>query len=251
MKRSVVVLTLFSLCAQLRVGYASAGECATPSGASPALSEKAAADRLRYVRDSLRETAQLEKRYALGWSLTYVGLAGATWFLYPFADDKPGKIRESSYNSATSTLGAITSMIQPLLTIRDHKRLEALLAHPSQSDSECAVLAQAEKLLAHAAENERSARSFSSQLLTLGSNLAIGLVLAYALKRGEAAAEDTTIGVIISEIQILTRPTRAMRSLEHYQHGDLTQVHDFFGISMAPLMPTGSGSYGMALSGTF
>src|SRR5689334_5142617 len=94
-----------------------AGECAAPLGASAQLGELGVDARMRFLRQSLKDTARSERRYIIGWSLVYAGFIGGTWVLYPAASDKPGKIIESSWSNAISILGAAQMTIAPLLVI--------------------------------------------------------------------------------------------------------------------------------------
>lgn len=55
---------------------ASAGECEIPVAAAPALAAQTPDARLRFISQTLLQTARSERRYAVGWSLVYTGLAG-------------------------------------------------------------------------------------------------------------------------------------------------------------------------------
>jgi hypothetical protein len=226
-----------------------AAECAGPTAAVSALPSET---RLSFLRASLHDTARLERRFALGWSLTYAGLAAGTWFLLPFADDFEGQRRASAWNSATSVAAGLLILIDPLLVIRDHRRLEALLAaDPSAS---CATLAAAEKLLGHAAGSEQSARGPRAHILGALTTVGLGLVLGYALQRPESAAINTTIGVFLSEIMIASRPTVAMTRLQRYRSGDLsvsTAAPPAGGLSLGVVPLRLDSGYGAALSGAF
>ncbi len=226
-----------------------AAECAGPTAAVSALPSAA---RLAFLRASLHDTARLERRFALGWGLTYAGLAAGTWALLPFSDDFYGQRKASAWNSATSVAAGLLVLIDPLLVIRDHRRLEALLAaDPSPG---CATLAAAERLLVHAAGSEEGARGPRAHILGALTTVGLGLVLGYALQRPESAAINTTIGVFLSEIMIASRPMVALTRLQRYRSGDLsvsTPAPAAGGLSLglAPLRL--DSGYGAALSGAF
>src|SRR4051794_20401404 len=78
---------------------AHAEQCAAPALAAPALGEQDVELRLQFIRQSLRDAAQKERRFAVGWSITYVGLAGASWVLVPLSQDKRQNI-DAAWNSA-------------------------------------------------------------------------------------------------------------------------------------------------------
>ena len=225
-----------------------AAECAGPTAAVSALP---VAERLAFLRASLQDTARLERRFALGWGLTYAGLAGGTWLLLPFADDFEGQRRASAWNSATSVAAGLLVLIDPLRVIRDHRRLEALLAaDPSPG---CATLAAAEQLLVHAAGSEEGARGPRAHILGALTTVGLGLVRGYALQRPESAAINTTIGVFLSEIMIASRPLVAVTRLQRYRSGDLgtatTPPAAGLALGIVPLRL--DSGYGAALSGTF
>ena len=179
-----------------------------------------------------------------------VGIWG-TWLLLPFADDFEGQRRASAWNSATSVAAGLLVLIDPLRVIRDHRRLEALLAaDPSPG---CATLAAAEQLLVHAAGSEEGARGPRAHILGALTTVGLGLVLGYALQRPESAAINTTIGVFLSEIMIASRPLVAVTRLQRYRSGDLgtatTPPAAGLALGLVPLRL--DSGYGAALSGTF
>ena len=233
-----------------------AGECTSPGGAAAALGEQSVEARLQFIQKSLRDTARLERRYAIGWGLAYVGMAAGTWFLYPFTDDKHGQMISSSWNSATSVAGGINVIIDPLRVIHDQHKLEALLTqsqYQSQSaEKRCAVVAQAEKLFNHVADNQRGAHSPKAHILSFLSTVGLGLILGYGLGRADSAAINTSIGVALGEIMIATRPTIAVRSMEIYRTGELDAPLPKPSLLSWSLVPTStSTSYGLAWAGTF
>src|SRR5207244_2396735 len=75
----------------------------------------------------------------------------------------------------------------------------------------CSLLLQAERLLEHAARSEAGARSPLAHVSSLAFNLALGLTLGYGLNRRDGAARNTTLGIIIGELMIHSRPTHAIR----------------------------------------
>lgn len=231
-------------------GAARAGECAAPAGASAELAERTAEERLRFLQKSLRDTSRSERRFLIGWSLVYAGFIGGTWVLYPFTEDKRGKIIESSWSNAISLLGHAQMTLQPLLVMRDQRRIEALAAQPLTAENRCATLARAEKLLVHAAESERSARTPFAHISGFVINIGLGVILGYGLKRPQAAAMNTTIGVAVSELMIATRPKTAMQRLDRYRAGDLRATPLDPNLLLPMVAPT-EGGLSLSLAGQF
>jgi hypothetical protein len=228
-----------------------AQECAAPASAGPELTKLAGAERLRFIRKTLQDTARAEKRFALGWSLTYTGLAAGAWVFLPLSPSDQGQLIESAWNSGTAGFAALYVLFDPLLTAHDSRRLERLLAGADASGNPCQVLAEAEALLAHAADKETSARGALAHIGNFAFNVGLGLILGYGLHRPAGAAMNTTIGVTLGELMILTRPQLASQSLARYRKGELTAPPSGAAVSWS-VTPIASGAhYGLALAGSF
>lgn len=232
------------------IASAHALECTLPASAKPTLSAHSPEARLDFIHQALRAAARSERRYAIGWSLTYTGLAAGTWLFVPLSND-PRQWMESAFNSGTSTFAALTALIGPVGVIRDQQRLERLLEQTESGADRCATLAHAERLLRHAADNQHSARSAFAHISSFAFNIGLGLVLGYGLERPRSAALNTTIGIALGELMIATRPRQALRSQERYLAGDLRTESEHLAaqLSIAPLS-VGTG-YGVALLGSF
>jgi hypothetical protein len=205
------------------------------------------AARLRFLRQSLQATAQAERRFALAWSLSYVGMAAGTWVTLPFSSDPQGQRTESAFNSATSLAAALLVLIGPVPIIRAQQRLEAQLAH---GPADCAVLVTAEQTLVRAAASQSGARGARAHILSFFSSVGLGLILGYGLQRPQSAAINTTLGIILGELMIATTPTGAIHSLAHYRSGDLGSAAPptlHLGGAPAPL----ANGYGLAVGGAW
>lgn len=228
-----------------------AGECAVPIGAGAALAERDTEARLRFLRESLAETARKERRYLLGTSLTYAGFAGGAWVLVPLSDD-PNKRIDAIWSSATSIAGGLQNLIEPLLVIRDHRWTEELVARAAAVEGEprCGFLREAERRLEHAAKSEASARGPRARIGGAVINIALGLVLAYGLKRPNSAAQNTTIGLLVTQVMIAVRPTEAIRRLERYKAGELSGSEPSR-VALSPLFTPTSEGLSVGLAGSF
>lgn len=248
-RKSLLLLTALLGCL-LRAAPAHAAPCAVPAGSAPALAAHDGGARLRFVRESMAHTAVMERRFMLGWGLTYGALAVGSPLALVLDDSREARV-EAAWSSATSAFAALTAIIQPLLVMRDHWRLERLLTAPRRTGDGCAVLAEAERLLAHAARSEASARSPLAHVGSLIFNLGLGLALGYGLDRPATAARNTAIGIALGELMIFSRPTQAVRSLESYRRGDLTRPRQGGAFSFDIGVTAGAGMYGATLMGTF
>lgn len=229
-----------------------AGECGVPVGAGAALAERDTEARLRFLRESLAETARKERRYLLGTSLAYAGFAGGSWVLVPLSDD-PGKRVDAIWSSSTSIAGGLQNLIEPLLVMRDHRQAEELVARAAAVSGEprCRLLREAELRLEHAAKSETSAKGPFARIGGALINVGLGLVLAYGLKRPASAAQNTTIGLLVTQVMIEARPTEAIRRLERYRAGDLGGGSQPSRVVLSPLFAPTNDGLSVGLAGSF
>lgn len=248
-RRAVIALCWVAAQLWAQSARAEGAACALPPGASAALGERDPASRLRFIRQSLRDTVRQETFYLGGWSLIYGGIAAGTWIFVPLSDDVPGQMKESAWNSATAVGAAVLMMIEPLRVRSDQQQLERLLAKSAQPES-CAVLKEAERLFAHVAESEINSRGALMHLGNFAVNVGLGLVLGYGLKRPDSAGMNTMIGTVLGELMIVTRPTLAARRIASYRSGELSvasQKEPLFNLVPAPI----PGGVTLALTGAF
>jgi hypothetical protein len=250
----------------LSAGGARAGECGVPIGAGAALAEQGTEARLRFLRESLRETARKERRFLIGWSITYAGFAGGSWVLVPISSD-PNKRIDAIWSSSTAIAGALQNLIEPLRVMRHHRRTEELVSalgglggsaglggpgDAAESARRCQTLGEVERRLELAAKSETSARGPFAHIGGAVINVALGLVLAYGLKRPDTAASNTTIGLIVTELIIATRPTEAVRRLERYRAGDLDlRAPAPSTVELSPLIAPRSDGLSVGVAGLF
>ena len=121
----------------------------------------------------------------------------------------------------------------------------------ASTESRCKLLFEAERLLAHAAKSEEGARSVTAHLFNIGTSLALGLIMAYALQRPSAAPINMTMGLFIGEMGINTRPTHASRSLERYRQGVLTAAPPPGFLNIFPSVSASATETRVGLVGTF
>ena len=199
---------------------ASARECPAPKGSSPELASVLAEDRIRFLARTLTDTARRERDYAIGWSLTYAGLSAASWVMLPLSSsDDPGQLVETAWNSGTSAFAALYVLYAPLSAVRAVHKLNQRLA--SANDDVCAQLAEAERVFFKVADNQKGGRDALAHIGNVAFNVGLGLVLGYALHRPNGAAISTSIGVVMGELMIATRPSGALSTLADYQKGRL------------------------------
>lgn len=173
--------------------------------------------RLTFIQTHLHEDARRARVWTGAWGAGYGALALVQLAATPAlsAEQQP-----DLYVGAISSAGALAAMLLvPLDVIEDSHTLDAMaLAHPSEVD--CDVLAEAERLLVHSAENEQAGHS----LLLHGANIVYNalslLVLGLVFDRWASGALNALVGIALGEAQILTQPTGAEETLRRYRSGE-------------------------------
>ncbi len=229
---------------------AAALECPVPAGASPTLAGVDAESRLQFVKRTLAQTAQSERRYALGWSLTYTALSAGAWLMVPLgSSNDPGQLWESAWNSGTSAFAALFVLYAPLVAARDAGKMKQIL---SVSDLDgCARLAESERILKRVADSQQSARKPLAHISSVAFNVGLGLILGYALHRPKGAAMATSIGVVMGELMIATRPTEALRGLASYREGSMIVPSPSLATPLALIPTVANQSYSLLIGGAF
>ena len=91
------------------------------------------------------------------------------------------------------------------------------------SEHDCALLAEAEALVAKDAVNERDNVAWYNHLLNVAFNAGIGLVLGLGYGHWLSALLNFLAGVAIGEGTIFTSPTKLADAWDRYLLGDLTR----------------------------
>jgi hypothetical protein len=123
--------------------------------------------------------------------------------------------------AASSAVGELTTFVLPLSVMSDVPALEARLAQPRDTRSECARLADAEQVLIEAAASEAGGQRWYIHGANVAFNVGVGLVLGLGFDLWPAAALNGIGGAAVGELQILTQPTDAVDALERYRAGQL------------------------------
>ena len=234
------------LLALLAAPPAGATGCPEPTGASPSLRRVEAEARLSFIQERLRHDAARAHVWTGAWTGGYalmsVGQLAVTPFLSP-AD------RVDFYVGAASTVGAAAAVLAvPLDVMTDSPALDARIGSKAGPDT-CAVLAEAERLLAKDAANEADSAGWMMQAANLSYNLAIGLVLGLVFKHWESGAINAGAGWLIGEAMILTQPTHLVDDLRRYREGQLEPERTPVSFQIGPSL--GSRGFGLSLTLSF
>lgn len=214
---SVAALRLLLLVCCLVPGLVRAQpRCPVPAGASASVGEWEPGARLAFIQSHLRVDAHRARLWTGGWASGYGVLTLGQLALAPLFS--PGD-QVDLYVGAASTAGGMVALLAvPLDVMADAPALDALVAgHPGPVD--CAVLAEAERLLVHSADSEAQGRSWVMHGANVLYNVATGLVLGLFFGRWSSAVFTAVTGTLLGEVTILTQPTGAEDALRLYREG--------------------------------
>lgn len=211
--------------------------CPVPAGASASVGELDPSRRLAFIQSHLHEDARAARIWTGAWGAGYSVLTLGQLALTPAVSAGDQK---DLYVGAISSVGGVALLLAvPLTVMEDSPTLDALAARqPGQVD--CAVLAEAERLLIQSARSEEEGRNWVMQGLNVVYNVATGLVLGLFFDRWPSAAITAASGWLIGEVMILTQPTGAQDALRLYRAGmpttptGLAALDWHVGVTLAP-----------------
>ncbi|MBI3199936.1 MAG: hypothetical protein HYZ29_00250 [Myxococcales bacterium] len=182
---------------------------------SPALAteEGRVGERYRFI---LAELEQGEGNAALWWNGWTFGFAAATvgqTVLALAVDDRGWRI-DNAVGAATSGLGAIGTALEPRTPITAAADLRAMDA--STPAARALRLRRAEQLLRDAAQEELDGRSWFPHVAGAATTLAASAVLWYGYDRYSSGWLNLLGGTLVTELQIASRPTAAVRAYRAY-----------------------------------
>lgn len=230
--RLLLLLCILSPClasAQLR--------CPVPAGASAAVGELEPSRRLAFIQSHLREDARRARIWTGVWGASYSVLTVGQLALAPLFSPAD---QSDFYVGAVSSAGGVAALLAvPLTVMEDSPTLDALAARQPES-VDCAVLAEAERLLVRSAQSEEEGRDLLMQGANVVYNVLTGLVLGLFFDRWPSAALTAATGWLLGEVMILTQPTGAQDALRAYREGTIPSGEGraaldwHLGVAMAP-----------------
>jgi hypothetical protein len=227
-----------------------ADTCPVPAGGSAKLAATDARERI----DFLHRTADDQARYARTWKWAWFGIGWATFTTsaaqvvgWAAGDDKTreANIVDNLIVSGFSLVTPLASLIFALRVEKDAPAMGELLRQTGGgSAGTCLVLARIEELFEKdAAEEAFNTGLFSQVTALLGLAGMFGIMAIEAAVASDPDVRDahwinagtnTGAGLILTEAQILTSPTGAVRAYKRYLKGDLPRPKVAF--SVAPML---------------
>ncbi len=195
-----------------------AAQCPIPRGASPSLAERSTEERMRFILERTQHAEEVTRTWTTVFSLSYLGLVAAQMGLIVIVDD-PGARIDFAIGAVGSMIGVASLAIFRAPVLVDRASIEELA--PRAMSGDCAALAEAEAFLEADASNEDFGTSWLIHVGNVVFNLGIGLVMGLGYDRWISGAISAGVGILVGEVQILTRPTRMLDTLRRYQAGEL------------------------------
>ncbi|MFL5354002.1 hypothetical protein [Archangium sp.] len=193
--------------------------------------------RLAFIQSHLHEDARRARIWTGAWGATWSVLTVGQLALAPLFSPEE---QVDFYVGAVSSAGGVAVLLAvPLTVMEDSPTLDALAARQPES-VDCAVLAEAERLLVRSARSEEEGRSLLMHGANVVYNVLTGLVLGLFFDRWPSAVLTAATGVLLGEVMILTQPTGAQDALRAYREGKtlagegLAALDWRVGVAMAP-----------------
>lgn len=178
------------------------------------ISDSEIANRLQVIQKMLNHN----EKAAMGWWYSWIGIYGGLTLGFGADACLTNDIRtreDMIVNAGTSLLGFAGQLIAPVKSGYDDELFSKSSTLSKQESLE--KLKQAEQMLKYQAERAKSGKSWQIHAINGAVNLAGGLVTWLGYKR--TAVDGVVcfaIGMAVSEIQIWSQPTRAMKDYKQY-----------------------------------
>jgi hypothetical protein len=178
------------------------------------LSDSIVKERIRSIEKMLNDGKANANRWWYGWLIGYSALSVAQGAGYFLSDDPDAKM-DWAFGSLSTLVGVTTQVFYPMTPgiAPDH------LARLPENNTDDALkkLSVAEDFLKCSALREKKGRSWRLHTLYGLINVGGGLVSIIAFKQpfwGEF--RNFAINTVVSEAQIFTQPTKAMKDYQYY-----------------------------------
>jgi hypothetical protein len=184
------------------------------------ISDAELAQRLAFITTRLAALNPNATYWQYGWTGFYTASTAAQALLAVDEDDDNDE--ETNYIvGAVKSAGALTQMlIKPLPAVRSFERFDAM---PAETRTEqLRKLERGEALLQENADRAMGRYEWKRHLIGIGANLLGGAVIA-AFGDSSDALTSTLVGIAVSEANIWTEPSRAIKDLEAYRNEVWTQ----------------------------
>lgn len=178
------------------------------------LSDSQIQERLQTIQHILEQGKSNANRWWYGWLIGYSAATLAQGAIGFTSNAKETK-QDGTLGAATTFLGAMGQIVAPMVPSSAPDRLADISASTPAERKE--KLLKAEELLKECALRERSGRSWKTHAITGAVNLSSGVIVWLGFKRSFwEGLGSFALNTVITEVQIWTQPTSAMREYDNY-----------------------------------
>lgn len=170
--------------------------------------------RIQYIQNVLDKGKPNANCWWYGWLIGY-SAATIGQGAVGISSDVKGTRQDMFLGAATTFLGAAGQIITPM-TSGSAPDLIAQMADDTH-EARLQKLSDAEKLLKESALREETGRSWQAHAISGVVNLTSGLIPWFGFRRNVwAGVENFALNTVITEAQIWTQPTKAMKDYQNY-----------------------------------
>jgi hypothetical protein len=178
------------------------------------LSDSQINERLQTIRQMLDRGTSTANQWWYGWLIGYSAATIGQGIVSLGTDNKAIR-QDMALGAATTLLGAAGLVVAPIVPGYAAGCLDT--SAEETPEKKMNKLVEAEKLLRECAEREKAGRSWKTQAITGIVNLSSGLITWFGFGRNVwAGLENFALNTVITEAQIFTQPTRAMKDYDNY-----------------------------------
>jgi hypothetical protein len=170
--------------------------------------------RIRYIQNILDQGKPNANRWWYGWLAGYSAATVGQGVVFLSSKDK-GTRQDMALGAATTLLGTAGQLLSPMTPGYAPDQLKQI---PEDThEARLQKLNNAEELLKASDLREKSGRSWQVHAIASAVNLTSGLITWLGFRRNVwAGVENFALNSVITEAQIWTQPTRAMKDYQNY-----------------------------------
>ena len=171
-------------------------------------------ERIQLIQNMLDKGRSNANLWWYGWLAGYSAATVAQGAVFIMSDEKATK-QDMALGAATTLLGAAGQLLTPNEPGRAAERLRQIAEGNAEARRQ--KLKDAEELLRISALREKAGRSWKIHAITGAVNVSSGLITWLGFKRDLwAGVQNFALNTIITETQIWTQPTKAIKDYQSY-----------------------------------
>jgi hypothetical protein len=178
------------------------------------VSDSLLTEQLQDINKLLNQDKKNAQRWWYGWLIGYSAATVGQGIVY-FSSENTSTRQDMAIGAATTALGAIGQILTPI--VPHTSSFQDSQIHENISTELSAELMFSEELLKEIAIREKKGRSWKIHAVTGAVNISSGLITWLGFKRSVwDGVENFALNTAITELQIWTQPTRAIKDYKNY-----------------------------------